>query len=393
MAILANVQNTISQNTRTYQRCTRCVMDTTDPEIQFDENGVCNHCRGYEALAQKLVIPESERQAALDRLVTEIKSKGRGREYDCIIGVSGGVDSTYVAYLVKKLGLRPLAVHLDNGWDSELAVGNIEKILRKLGIDLYTHVLDWEEFKQLQIAFLKASTPDSEVPTDHAISAILYREAARRKVPYLIIGVNTATEGIHASQWSYGHNDWRYISAINSRFGLSTISNFPHYSLFNMFYYSLFPKIQMVRILDYIQYNKEEAMRVLEEDLGWRPYGGKHYESIYTRFFQGYILPKKFGIDKRKMHLSTLIMSGQISRDEAMAELENPPYAGYMMEEDMEYVLKKFGFTQEEFQSIMTIPARSYKDFPNSERLFKIIRNLRITTLMRKLKLMPAKSQ
>jgi len=391
MTILVNGQSKTTLVSKPYQMCTRCVMDTTDPEIQFDENGICNHCRGYEAQAERLDIPESKRQAALDRLVTEIRAKGNGREYDCIIGVSGGVDSTYVAYLVKQLGLRPLAVHLDNGWDSELAVSNVEKALKKLGIDLYTHVLDWEEFKQLQLAFLKASTPDSEVPTDHAISAILYREAAKRKVPYLIIGVNTATEGIHASRWSYGLNDWRYINAVNSRFGKGAVSNFPHYSLFDMFYYSLFKKIQMVRILDYIQYDKQEAMRVLEGELGWRPYGGKHYESIYTRFFQGYILPQKFSIDKRKMHLSTLIMSEQIARDQALVELHNPPYSGYMMEEDMDYVLKKFGLTQEEFQSIMAEPVRSYKEFPNSERLFTIIRSLRVTTLMRKMKLIPAK--
>jgi len=391
MTILIKGQSKTVLATRLYQVCTRCVMDTTDPEIQFDENGFCNHCRGYEALAQRLLIPESKRQEALDRLVIEIKAKGKGREYDCIIGVSGGVDSTYVAYLVKKLGLRPLAIHLDNGWDSELAVGNIEKFLRKLGIDLYTHVLDWEEFKQLQIAFLKASTPDSEVPTDHTIWAVLYREAAKRNIPYLIIGINTVTEGIHAVNWSYGGDDWKYIKGINDRFGTNALGTFPHYSLFDRLYYSFVKKIKVIRILDYIHYDKKEAIKVLEKDLGWRPYGGKHYESIYTRFFQGYILPQKFGIDKRKMHLSTLIMSEQITREQALVELDNPPYVGYMMEEDMEYVLKKFGFTQEEFQSIMAEPVRSYKDFPNGEELFTALRSMRVTTLMRKLKRMPSK--
>jgi len=207
--------------------------------------------------------------------------------YDCIIGVSGGVDSSYVAYVVRQLGLRPLAVHLDNGWDSELAVSNIKNFLNKLDIDLYTHVLDWEEFKQLQIAFLEASTPDSEVPTDHAIMAVLYKEAAKRNIQYIILGVNTVTEAIHAPRWSYGHNDWRYIKSVNRLFGKIKLKRFPHFSLFNLIYYSIIKRIKIVRILDFVNYKKQEAMRILQDELYWKPYGGKHYESIYTRFFQG----------------------------------------------------------------------------------------------------------
>ena len=204
---------------RPYQICTRCVMDTTDPNIIFDENGVCNHCKSHEQAIKRRILPKDRREAALNKLVEEIKDSGKGKQYDCIIGVSGGVDSTYVAYLVKQLGLNPLAVHMDNGWNSELAVSNIEKVLNDMDIDLYTEVLDWEEFKELQIAFLKASVSDAEIPTDHAIWAVLFEQAIKNKVKYIILGTNVVTEGILPSSWTYGTQDWLYISDVNARFG------------------------------------------------------------------------------------------------------------------------------------------------------------------------------
>lgn len=374
-------------NTRPYQMCSRCVMDTSDPDIEFDNNGLCNHCRSYEELAKTHVLPEAQRKQALDQLITNIKHEGANKDYDCVIGVSGGVDSTYVAYLVKQFGLRPLAVHMDNGWNSELAVSNIEKVLKKLDIDLLTTVLDWEEFKDLQLAFLKASVPDGEIPTDHAIWAVLYKTAAVHSVNYIIGGFNHATEASLPTQWAFGHYDWRYIKNIHKLFGQRKLKTFPHFNYFqHNYYYPRIKRIKLVSVLDYVSYDKAEAIRFLQDDLGWRPYGGKHYESIYTRFFQGYILPTKFGIDKRRLHLSTMICSGQIARIEALQELSKPPYAGYMLEEDMDFVLKKFGANENEFNQIMALPIRTYKEFPNSLPYAELTKQLRIGTRLKYLR-------
>lgn len=375
--------------TNAYRMCIRCIMDTTDPNIQFDENGVCNHCRNYEELAKRHLRLDTAGQEELARLVNAIKAKGKGKEYDCVIGVSGGVDSTFATYTVKKLGLRPLAVHMDNGWDSELAVSNIEKFLNKLDIDLYTHVLDWEEFKDLQIAFLKASVSDAEIPTDHAISAVIYRVAIENGVSYIISGSNTATEGILPSSWTYGIGDWRYIKSVHCRFGKTKSKSYPHYSLSDLFYYVFVKKIKAVRILDYIPYVREDAKCILEKELGWRDYGGKHYESIYTRFFQGYILPRKFNIDKRKAHLSTLICSDQMTRSEALEEIRHNPYTEDMQREDKEYVLKKLSLTGEEFERIMSLPTKTHLDYPTSVPFIRLIRASRIVRVAKKLELLP----
>jgi N-acetyl sugar amidotransferase len=356
---------------KAYQRCKRCIMDTTDPWIEFDENGICNHCRGYEALVAKLLPPTEAARRELERVVAEIKHAGIGKPYDCVVGVSGGVDSTYVAFLVKQLGLRPLAVHLDNGWDSELAVSNIEKVLNHLGIDLHTHVLDWEEFKDLQVAFLKASVPDGEIPTDHAIAAVIYQTAVRLGIRYVISGSNIVTEGILPTRWTYGIQDWKYIRGIQRKFGRKPLTTFPHMSLLDRAYYNLVRKIVTVRILNLIPYNKAEVMQVLQGELGWKYYGGKHYESIYTRFFQGYILPHKFGIDKRLAHFSTLICSGQMTREQALEELEQPVYPEELQTSDYEYVIKKFGFSQVELENILKQPAKSFIDYPNQYEFTK----------------------
>ena len=216
--------------TSQYRICNRCIMDTTDPDIVFDEAGVCNHCHRYDAIAAKRLIPLAERPARLDALVEKIKRGGRGKEYDCVIGVSGGVDSTYVAYLTHELGLRPLAIHFDNGWNSEIAVANIEKTLKALGIDLFTYVVNWPEFRDLQLSFLKASTPDGEVPTDHAIVALLYRMAVKHGLKHVLLGVNVNSEAIMPRKWGYGYADFRYISAVHRQFGKVRLKTFPHYS-------------------------------------------------------------------------------------------------------------------------------------------------------------------
>lgn len=356
--------------------CTRCVMDTSDPEITFDEHGVCNHCRRYAELAAREVRREP---GELERFVREIKQAGARKEYDCVIGVSGGVDSTFVAHEVKRLGLRPLAVHLDNGWDSELAINNIEQALGTLGIDLVTRVLEWDEFRQLQIAFLKASVPDAEIPTDHAIMATLYQEASRRGIRYILSGDNFATEAILPRRWTYGVHDWRYIEQIHRRFAGTPLSSFPHVSRLRLDYFSRMRRIRVVGLLDYLPYVKSDAMELLQRELGWRPYGGKHYESIYTRFFQGYILPVKFDIDKRKAHLSTLICAGQMTRDEALRSLEENEYLARQAEEDRVYVVKKLDLTEAEFEEIMQAPARSYLDYPNhlNQPVYRVLRRIK----------------
>jgi N-acetyl sugar amidotransferase len=345
-----------------YQICTQCVMDTSDPEISFNSEGICSHCQSYPDRKKTFVLPEEQRKSKLDDFVSSCKSKGKGKPYDCVIGVSGGVDSTYVAWLVKSLGLRPLAVHLDNGWNSELAVSNIKGVLANLGIELYTYVLDWEEFKSLQLAFLRASTPDSEIPSDHAIVAIMRRMAAKHGVP-VIWGVNFSSEAILPRSWSQGHMDWGYINKVNRLFGSRRLQDYPHYSIWNLIYYQRIKMQLTFDILNYIDYDKESAKSFLINELGWRDYGGKHHESIYTRIFQSYILPVKFGYDKRRAHYSSLILSGQMNREEAVKLLKESSFKENTIEEDIDYLIKKLGIERIEFNTIMKDSSKSYDDY------------------------------
>lgn len=353
-----------------YKTCKRCIMDTTDPNIEFDERGYCNHCREAESIfnSEPLCLNPKEKEERLKKLIDEIKEKGKNKKYDCIIGVSGGADSSYVAYLTKKLGLRPLAVHLDNGWDSKLSVTNIERLLKKLGIDLHTHVIDWEEFKDLQLSFLKASTPDSEIPSDHAIIAILYKIAAKYNVNYILAGTNTSTESILPTAWSHGHYDWKYINSIHKKFGKSKLKTYPHLTLLDFFVYNFIKKIKWISILNYVDYKRENAIKILKEEMGWEFYGRKHYESIYTKFFQGYILPTKFGFDKRKAHLSSMILSGQITREEALKEIKKDIYPSEELKQDTDYIINKLGLTKEEFEQIMALPPKTFWDYPSHEK-------------------------
>ncbi len=353
---------------RDYQMCERCVMDTTDPDIFFDANGTCNHCINYDELSKNYIFPGVEGITRLTRIVDEIKATGKGKDYDCIIGVSGGIDSTYVAYKVKELGLRPLAIHLDNGWDSELAVKNIEQTLKILNIDLYTYVIDWEEFKDLQLSFLKASTPDSEIPSDHAIQSILYQMANNIGVKYIITGCNLRTETHVPAAWSQGHMDWKYIKSVHDQFGTIKLRTFPHMS-----YWAIRKSLSLSRIdiLNYLDYNKRDAMQLVKEKLCWKDYGGKHNESVYTRFYQGYILYRKFGYDKRKGHFSSLICSGEMTREEALKELKNESYSLKTQKKDKEYVIKKLCLTENEFEEIMHLPNKSYWDYPSYGKLYK----------------------
>jgi N-acetyl sugar amidotransferase len=355
-----------------YRICTRCVMDTSDPDIDFNENGECNLCS--EALERLKSKPYSlgpdEKKAALDAIVVDIKSKGNGKRYDCIIGLSGGIDSSYLAFLVKRtLGLRPLAVHLDNGWNSETSMHNIESICKSLDIDLFTYVIDWEEFKDLQLSFLKASTPDSEIPTDHAIVTILYEMAAREKVSYILGGTNFETESILPKAWSRGHTDWRYIKAVQTRFGEKKLKSYPHRSFMKHMKFKLIDRTRWVAPLDYVDYDKDRAKETISRELGWRDYGRKHGESSYTRIFQEYILPVKFGYDKRRGHLSSLIIAGRISREQALSELQKPLYESEDQKKaDIRFICSKFGISEGQFGDILSAPKKTIFDYPSYEK-------------------------
>lgn len=356
--------------------CTRCVMDTTDPEIAFDGQGICNHCARAVMLLETRLPMYRTGEYRLDRVVERLQAEGRGRPYDCLVGVSGGMDSTYVAYLARRAGLRVLAVHLDNGWNSELAVRNIEKTLTRMGIQLHTHVIDWEEFRDLQWSFLRASVPDAEVPTDHAIWALLYRTAARWGIGTVITGTNLSTESILPRSWTYGITDWTYIRGLHRRFGTRTLRSYPSCNRWQFAYYVAARRIRTISLLNAVEYDKRAATEELEREIGYTHYGGKHHESIYTRFFQSYILPVKFDIDKRKAHLSSLIVSGQSTREEALCQLATPIADAKLIEADLGYVVKKFGVSPDDFAAIMALPPKSYREYPNEAASYERLRAL-----------------
>ena len=351
--------------------CSRCVMDTTATEITFDDKGICNFCHQYDNVTTKDLYVDKRGEERLNNLIEKIKKDGKSRQYDVLIGISGGVDSSYVAYLVKKIyGLRALAIHLDNGWNSELAVANVEHIVKKLDIDLSTYVLDWKEFKDIQISFLKASVSNIEIPTDHAIWALLIKTAAKHKIPYIIAGNNVVTESIMPESWLYGSKDSKFIKAIHKQFGKVKLKTYPSLSTFDYVDYLLIRGIRWVPILNYINFVKSDAKKILIDELGWRDYGGKHYESIFTRFFHSYYLPVKFGYDLRKSYLSALICSGQMSREDAFEELKQAPIDPDLLKQDRDYVVKKLGLSEEEFEQILKTPNKTYNDYPNNDSLW-----------------------
>jgi len=359
---------------REYQVCTRCVMDTSDPEIEFDEDGACNHCKEYHEVYRDRIPPKERRTEELKRITDKIKEEGKGKKYDCLIGLSGGVDSTYVAYLVKKFGLRPLAVHLDNSWNTELATYNIKKIVNKLKIDFFRHASNWEEFKDLQLSFLKASVVDIELVSDHALVAALYQVADRGGIKYIISGSNIVTEKIMPRSWFHNKNDLVNLKAIHARFGTIKLKSYPTLGIFKKLYYEFVKGIKFVPILDYVDYIRREVKEIIAKELDWEDYGSKHHESIFTRFYQAYILPKKFNIDKRRAHLSTLICSKQITREEALKEIENPAYPEERFILDKKIVLKKLGLTDAGFESIMNLPIRSHLEYRSDTGRLRFLR-------------------
>lgn len=378
---------------RPYQICTHCVMDTSDPDIVFDADGVCNHCHGYRTMAKPLIDRANSGAALadLDRVVARMKREGQGKDYDCVIGLSGGVDSTYVALKVKELGLRPLAVHFDSGWNSELAVSNIENIVKKLDIDLMTFVVDWEEMRSLQLAFLRSSVANCDTPTDHAFLAVLYKTASRTGVRNLVTGTNFATEFILPKAWGYSPADLVHLRAIHRRFGEAPLRQYPTLGFFRRYlYYPVLRGIHTVRILNYMPFVKDRVKEEITEQLGWRDYGGKHHESVFTRFFQTCYLPRKFGYDKRRAHLASLVVSGQLGRDEAIAELTRPPIDEETLKSDCAFVAKKLGISDGELAAILDSPGKSYREYPTEEILYKakdqiwgMIKRMRGTTTAR----------
>lgn len=360
-----------------YRVCTACVMDSLDPDITFDESGVCPYCQRAKTLLALIQGRRESGEYQLDKLAAEVKQRGRRGDYDCIIGLSGGVDSSYVAMLVKQLGLRSLAVHLDNGWDSELAVKNIEQIVRRLEIDLYTHVIDWEEFKDLQLSLVQASVVDLELLTDHAIFSVLYHQAAKRGIKTIILGTNIASESILAGHWIHNKFDGRNIRAIHRQYGTRPLRTFPFSSNLAVQWYRYARGIRTVSILDYLDYDKQQAMAALEQELHYRPYAGKHYESVFTRFYQAYILPRKFQIDKRRGHFSSLIAAGQMTRDDALEKLRLPLYPAADLRDDYEYTIKKWGLTEAQFEEYLNAPRRSHFEWDSDRGTVSRIQSVR----------------
>jgi N-acetyl sugar amidotransferase len=361
---------------RPYQICTHCVMDTTDEQIQFNADGVCNHCVDFEMLQKPQILKGNDGKLALDAFVAQMKAEGKGKAYDCIIGISGGVDSSYVAHRVIELGLRPLAVHVDTGWNSELAVSNIEKIVNALKIDLFTTVIDWDEMRDLQLAFLKSGVANCDVPQDHAFVAVLFKLAAKKGIRWIISGHNLQTESILPESWGYLSIDSKHLRSIHDRFGTRRLKSFPTYSLFDYtFWWPYARRIKILKMLNFENYRKDEAKQLLIDHFGWRDYGGKHYESRFTKFFQSYYLPTKFGYDKRRAHLASLVVSGEMTRQVALEELNKPPFDPDEARQDRLFVAKKLGVSEVEFDAIVAGPRKTYLDYPSSaERIEKLLR-------------------
>lgn len=359
-----------------YRQCTRCVMDTTASEISFDDQGVCNFCTEFLEKSSHIVFEDArEKKGRLDQLVAKVKSQGRGKEYDCVVGVSGGVDSSWTLVKAMELGLRPIAVHMDNGWNSELAQNNIANLVNGLGIDLYTHVIDWPEYRALMQAFFDADVLDVELLYDNAMMAVCYQQARKFGIKSILSGSNKATEGLRIPEgWNWYKRDVRNIKALGKQFGNVKIETFPTHTTVDFIMDEIFRGIHWISFLDFLPYHKNEALDVLESRFGYKRYPYKHYESIFTRFYQGYILPEKFGVDKRLVHLSTLIMSGQLKRDEALEQLKGSPYPSEeALESDINYFLKKMGWSPKDLQQYIERPQKRHDVYPSERPLFRIM--------------------
>lgn len=362
-----------------YRECSVCVMDTSDPEIVFDDTGQCNHCLRAKSILARLGTMRAQGVLDCEALFQDVKKDGRSRQYDAVVGLSGGADSSYLVYLAKQKGLRILAVHLDNGWNSELAVKNIHAIVDSLSIDLHTHVIDWSEFRDLQLSFMKANVIDIEMLTDHAIWACLYKTAVKYSIRHILLGTNRATESILPKAWGHCKWDGVNISDIHQKHGaLRRVNTYPMISSSSIeLYYTRMKGICRSAPLNYIQYDKESAMNELTHEIKWQAYKAKHYESSFTRFYQAYILPKKFGVDKRRAHLSSLIVAGAIQRSDALRLLSEPLYRADELRQHVEFVQRKFGMTSSEFDDWLAERPRAHSEYRTEENHVRLVRRLK----------------
>jgi N-acetyl sugar amidotransferase len=360
---------------RAYQICTNCVMDTSDSLIIFDENGVCDHCKNFF----KNILPDwdtgEKGRAELEALVKKIKQAGAGKEFECIIGISGGIDSSYLTYIAKQqLGLRPLVFHVDAGWNSQVAVNNIEKLIDNLGLDLYTEVIDWEEMRDLQLAFFKSGVPHIDVPQDHAFFATMYKFAEKNNIKYILTGANYSTECINnPMEWMYYQSDFIQLLDIHKRFGSRPLLSFPTTSILrHKVFLPLIKGIQVVRPLNYVPFIKKDAIKLLVEKFGWQEYPEKHYESRFTKFYEGYWLPARFGYDTRRVQYSSLILTNQVTRDEALEKLKRPYFDEATVAQEFEYVATKLGISVEELHTYLMAPKKTYLDYKSQRFLYHV---------------------
>lgn len=360
---------------RPYQICSRCVMDTSDSRITFDQDGVCDHCNGFEVNVRPKWHPDEQGRAEVARTVEAIKRSGKGKQFDSILGLSGGLDSSYMLHLVvKEFGLRPLVFHVDGGWNSDIAVSNIENLVNKLGLDLYTEVINWEEMRDFQLAFFKAGVSHIDLPQDHAFVATLYHFANKHQIKYILNGGNISTECVrNPKEWHYYGTDMAQIRDIRRRFGTREMKTYPFSSvLFHKFYLRFFKGVQVFKPLDLLPYTKQLAIDTLSREYGWKAYPQKHFESRFTRFCEGYWLPTRFGYDTRRVQYSSLILTGQMTREEALKKLEEPPYDPNTIDNDFEYIASKLRIPVEELRSYHQMPLKTYKDYANQEWIFEL---------------------
>ncbi|MBD2792786.1 N-acetyl sugar amidotransferase [Xenorhabdus szentirmaii] len=362
-----------------YQICTKCVMDTTDPIISFNKDGICNHCEQFEKVTSKLWFPNDIGQEKLNNIIEKIKATKNKSKYDCIIGLSGGIDSAYLAIILKDYGLNPLVIHVDAGWNSELAVYNIEQVIKYTKFDFHTHIMNWNEIRDLQVAYLKSGVANQDVVQDHAFFSTLYHYAIKNKINYVISGGNIATESVFPTSWHHSAMDAINIHDIHKKFGTKKLKDYKTINILQ--YYITYPfvhKFKTIRPLNYMPYDKKKALIFLKDKINYKEYGRKHGESIFTKFFQNYYLPTKFNYDKRKPHLSSLILSNQLTRDEALLELEKPIYDEHELKEDFRYIAKKLKISESEFNELIHSPGRSYSEYKNWDNYFKIFKKIQI---------------
>lgn len=358
-----------------HQVCTNCVMDTTDSKIVFDEKGVCDHCNTYF----KDILPnwhtDERGDKALKEIIEKIKKEGEGKDFDCLMGMSGGIDSSYLLYAMKeKYGLRPLVFHVDAGWNSQIAVNNIERLVDGLGLDLYTEVINWEEIKDLQLAYFKSGVPHIDTPQDHAFFATMYKFASKHKIKYILTGGNYSTECVrNPLEWMYYQSDSIQLKDIYKKHGTGKLKDYPVTNiLWHKVYLPYLKGIKLIRPLDYIPYHKDEAMQFLVDTFGYQKYPQKHFESRFTRFYEAYWLPEKFGYDTRKVQFSSLILTGQMTREDALEELKKPAYDPETIKQDFEFIANKLGISVDELQSYMDAPNKTYKDYKSQDSIYNL---------------------